>query len=277
MNADFKGAMFLSICLHFAVAVAFALFSMVTPEKDPEPFVFQMYGDPGQVVKETAPVFEPIEYKSDVVEMPDPKDFEPDIPEPVELEPEPEPEPIPLPVVPLPEPKKEPVRPEPKKEPVKPPKKEKISYQDFGAVTKPQNVPKKAPSKPRPTPSIDLSKDIAQMTRNLKNMVSSSSSSSIDSLSTGDVRSLEAYFYELQQTVRDNIETHTLGARPLEATVSFNLSANGSITNVKITRSSGDAVYDSKVLAGVKRVRFFKATPFGKSHALNFPIRQANR
>ncbi|MCH6256095.1 energy transducer TonB [Puniceicoccaceae bacterium K14] len=264
MNSDIKGPLILSACLHFVALVIATVYAFATPEKKPEPFVFEMYGDPGQPSSEPESTFKPIEYQSEDVEMPDPSEFEPEIPEP-----EPEPEPLPE-LDPAPELIEAP-EPELPAEPIVEEKPKLISYKDFGVVTKPQNVPKNRPKPKAP----DFSKDIAEMNKSLKSILASSSSSSaVNKMSTGDQRSLEAYFNSLKKLIKDNIETHSLGSRPLETEITFNLSANGSITNVSVSRSSGDSSYDAKVLAGVKRVRFFEPTPFGASHSLKIPFRQ---
>ncbi len=255
MFAEHKGPIVLSATVHFVGVLALLIASMVLPKKTPEPFVFEMYGEPGPQVSSDLPTLKPLTYESEDIEMPDPKLFEPEIPEPI---PEPVRELVPYEPVPDPEPVVEKVPEKPKL----------IRYEDFGAVKDPQNVR---------TKPVQRKVDLSSVNRDLQKMIaSSSSSSSASTMSSGDKRSLEAYFNTLMATIRDAVEIHTPGPVPLVTEVNFFLAANGSITGARITKSSGDSVYDQKVLAAFRsaKVRYFQPTPFGDSHDLNLAVRQ---
>ena len=51
----------------------------------------------------------------------------------------------------------------------------------------------------------------------------------------------------------------------MEAKVTFDITASGSILNPRISKSSGDRVFDESVLEAFRRVKSIGPTPNGKS------------
>tara|TARA_B110000037_G_scaffold217892_1_gene279833 strand:- start:508 stop:1293 length:786 start_codon:yes stop_codon:yes gene_type:complete len=259
MIAEHKGPIVLSASIHFVGVLALFIASLILPNKAPEPFEFVMYGDPGAQVSNSLPQLETLSYEVEDVPMPDPELFKPEIPEPepvVEVVPEPIADPVELVqkiVEPVPE--------------VVPDKPNLMSYKDFGEV-KEQNVRKNPVRTSKPV-------DLSSVNRDLQKMIASARSTT-GSMSSGDERSFEAYLNTLAATIRDAVEIHTAGRVPLVVEVRFLLAANGSVTGARIHTSSGDRIFDQKVLAAFKSpsVRYFRETPFGKSHELILPVRQ---
>lgn len=254
MIAEHKGPIVLSATVHFVLLLALLIASMIIPTKAPEPFVFEMYGDPGPQGADQLPTLSPLEYESQDEPEIDPKIFEPEIPEP-EAEPVQE-------LVPYEEPTPEPVAEVVSQKP------KLISYDEFGVVEKPQNI--------RKTP-IRRKVDLSSFNREVQDMIAKSrSSETVSSLGSGDKRSLEAYLNSLGVAIRDAVEPHTAGAVPLVTEVRFLVAANGSVTGVRIVKSSGDSGYDKKVLEAFRTsgVRRFLPTPFGNAHDLNLAVRQ---
>ena len=54
--------------------------------------------------------------------------------------------------------------------------------------------------------------------------------------------------------------------------VAFSVAPNGTLTNIRISRSSGNSLFDEAALAGVRAVGSFRPTPDGKTRAFNIPI-----
>ena len=252
MYFDQRGPLVLSASLHFAVLVALALFAIIKPFDKREEFQFELVA---AAMAAPAPANVPvIQYESEPLDLPKPEEFI----ETVELEPlETPPDPVPEPPV----------------------QQEKISFDDFvkehGPV-KPQNISR---SKPKPQQRVDLSRQVESMTRSLQDLMNTNlPQTKIDSLSSAQQDALASYFAQLKQRIKNAMETHPLGARSLQVVVQFDLAPTGRISNAKISRGSGDPVFDQKALDAFKKVPFFGAPPgFTASETLSFTIVQAER
>ena len=88
------------------------------------------------------------------------------------------------------------------------------------------------------------------------------------------IAALDAYFNRLVNAVRAAWEMPDSVTDLLVAKVSFHLGADGSITQVKIVKSSGSTEYDDSVVDAFQRVRSIGAVPNGKSgtYVFNFKM-----
>ena len=88
------------------------------------------------------------------------------------------------------------------------------------------------------------------------------------------IAALDAYFNRLVNAVRAAWEMPDSVSDLLVAKVSFHLGADGSITAVKIVKSSGSTDYDDSVIDAFQRVRSIGAVPGSKSgtYVFNFKM-----
>ena len=100
----------------------------------------------------------------------------------------------------------------------------------------------------------------------------------VESFSSIDQSRLNTYFGQLVQAVLNSIEIYPLGGNPLQTKVQFSLGSTGIISGVRVLASSGDSVYDQKVVEGFNRLARFKAPPgFTKTESLILTIKQRDR
>ncbi len=88
------------------------------------------------------------------------------------------------------------------------------------------------------------------------------------------IAALDAYFARLTNALRAAWEQPDSMVDLLVAKVSFHLAADGSISRVKIVKTSGSQEYDQSVLDAFSRVRSIGAVPGGKSgtYVINFKM-----
>jgi colicin import membrane protein len=88
------------------------------------------------------------------------------------------------------------------------------------------------------------------------------------------IAALDAYFNRLVNAVRAAWEMPDSVTDLLVAKVSFHLGADGSITQVKIVKSSGSTEYDDSVIEAFQRVRSIGAVPGAKAgtYVFNFKM-----
>ena len=237
MYFDQKGPLIFSASIHFAVVVFFLIKSMVNLDKPPEELIFILSAPPS-----AAELEEPtIEYTSDPFEMPDIPDLPPVIPEVIEPPAEQEPELV-IPVE---------IESKPKPKPT--------SYKDFIKETpiEPQKIPKRQPPK-----RIDLSNEIDRLKKNLPQPSEiSMPSTEWNELSNVNQDALSDYFASLKQAILQAIEAHPMTAKPLRTKVQFNLAPNGGLSGAIIISGSGDAVFDRKVIEGLRRLKRYGSPP----------------
>ncbi len=254
--------MIFSASLHFALIVFFIIKSMLQPEKKPEEIIFELYSPPAAAPAEPSPQ---IEYTPEELDLPTLDD----IPDPEIPELPPEPEPIPEETIPI--------EPEPEREPE--PVREIVDFEDFqkkNPITR-QRVPER---KPQPRRNNDISREVNRLRENLNQLPNEIAlpQTAVDSFSAVDQDRLSSYFGQLVQAVLNSIEIHPLGGNPLQTKVQFNLGPTGVISSVRVLDSSGDRVYDQKVVEGFNRLARFKAPPgFTKTESLILTIKQRDR
>jgi len=256
MYFDQKGPLIFSASLHFAIIVVFLIRSMVQPEKEPEELIFELYSPPASSAAVESPA---IEYVPEEMDLPTLEEI-PD-PEPVERPPEPEPEPEPAPEV-IPD--------EPDPPPV-------INFDDFKSSNPipRQRVPKPKPPTARTNP---LEKVVDSLVKGLEEINVELPAATISSLNASDQGQLESYFGQLVQAISNSVEIHPLGSSPLRTKVQFYLAPTGAISGARVVTSSGDAVFDQKVIDGFKRLGRFKAPPgFTSTESLTLTIKQSDR
>lgn len=237
---------------------------MLQPEKEPEEIIFELYSPPAAAPAEVSPQ---IEYTPPELDLPTLDD----IPDPEIPELPPEPERIPEETIPV----ESELEPEPEPEPVR----EVVNFDDFqrtNPITR-QRVPER---KPQPRRNNDLSREVDRLRENLNQLPNEIAlpQTAVDSFSATDQNRLNSYFGQLVQAVLNSIEIHPLGANPLQTKVQFNLGPTGVISSVRVLASSGDSVYDQKVVEGFNRLARFKAPPgFTKTESLILTIKQRDR
>jgi TonB family protein len=59
----------------------------------------------------------------------------------------------------------------------------------------------------------------------------------------------------------------------LVAEIVFDVSASGRITNVRLSRSSGNSAFDQSILAALRRATSAGPTPTGQAHQFTLPFR----
>jgi protein TonB len=207
---------------------------------------------------------EPVEPPPEVAELPDPPPPppEPEIAEPL---PEPPPEPIeepdpieeqmtaalenvevPLPTVrPPPPPPEVAEKPEPKKEPVK-----KVERR------KQQQAQK------------ELAQAKAQVTQSNRTAASQTSTGSVFSSSVSPAK----WMTRVRAKIARNARRCPGGGTGI-VTVRFSFDGSGSISNVSVARSSGDATIDNYVVSAVRRASPIPAPPSGVASSLSQPVK----
>ena len=244
--------------------------------KEEEPHIFEMVALPPSTQMTEEISLEPLLELTVDIEEPEPIELpEPPPPEP---EPEPQPEPVqetpppPQPVIQETPPPPVPVeKPEPKPEPK--PKPKIISIDDFerehGEIKEP---PKQTiQPKPKPRPTIDTSeieKRIRDAVGSVPELDVLTTTTTVD---TDIMKAWRAMLAASLDKLWKQIDTKGLGGK--EVTVSFFISAGGSISSVKVVRSSGLPRLDSLAVQTVQRLGSFQRPPSGKGEAVNVPFR----
>lgn len=233
-----------SVILHLVVLLGLFLATIVQAFKPKEkPHVFEMVDPPSEV--------------SQVQQATPPPQLPPEIPQ-VELPPVPQieiPKPQPAPVVtPKPKPKPEP---------------QLVDYRDFSKLHPKENPKPRVTPTPRPNiavPKIDVPKLVVPRNQSLNNPSAQLSAQQMSALSSYSSRlrsKLDAAWTKPAQ----------LAGVSLVAEVVFDVSASGSITNVRLSSSSGNSAFDQSVLAAFRRVASAGPTPTGQAHSFSLPFR----
>ncbi len=165
-------------------------------------------------------------------------------------EPKPKPEPKPEPKPPPPEPK-----PEPK------PEAQRISFEDFvrkhGRPEPTRRTPPPAPqANPVEVPEIRVD------TSSLDNLLAASDRNLAAGLSAAEQRVIVSYGEALVARLNAAwIRPPSLAGRDLRADVSFRVNRDGTLTNARIVRSSGNSLFDDSILAVFRSVRTVDRPP----------------
>ena len=243
-----------SVILHLVVLIALFLATIIETLKPKEkPHVFEMVNAaaPQQSVETPAETPAPPE-----IDMP-------------ELEPVPEIAPAPKPVDRPPEP----TRPAPRPAPAKP--KPKILTQEefirqFGAP-QPRQQTRPSPQRPRVTvPKIDVPKLVLPSN-------ASSSAETPRSLTQQQMSALGTYSAQLRSRLDAAwAKPSSLAGVKVAATVVFDVSSAGRISNVRLKPGSGNAAFDQSVRAAFRKVASAGPTPTGQGHSFSMTFRMTD-
>lgn len=266
MQANSPGAFFLSLTLHGLVVALLFFFSLVLHKRQPEtPKVFELVAGEGDNYAATeAPAGgETSQIKFDLPDVPAPV-IRPDPPRP---EPRPAPEPVitkapevpKAPPVKTPPPKPKPVEKAKPPEPViKPMTKEEFDRQ-FGKQKNPA-------AKPPPAPKVRAIDSAAIRTGVLGGSTNNKSGGAGGKALTREQQDLlESYIALLLQRLRAAHQKPPGLSDLLHTRVQFRIAADGTLSAVKVIRSSGVPAFDQSVLEAFARVRSIGPTPDRKS------------
>ena len=231
MTARSSGAFFVSILLHGTVVVVVLLFSRAWSRQE-SPQVFELVaGPPGEDVGTEAP-------GGPALSLPD----SPPLPEFKPPEPEPEPEAIPPPTAEKVPPKKV------EKTPPKPPPKPNLTYEEYVKRHGQRPPPKSTSTAPRPftPPKVNTKGIVGPGTG------ANQSGQGGNALSVARQNALDAYFARLRAALKQNHEKPPGLSELLSAEVEFLIAADGSISRLRIRKSSGDADFDRSCLEAFK-------------------------
>jgi protein TonB len=251
-----KNGFIVSVILHLGAVLALIVFTFFKPPEKPIPTVFELVSAPPPSAAAAQPA-EPIQFEKPPQPLPPPiKRPEPPPPKP------PEPKPIPKPV-PKPPPAAE-VVPIPKPPP-------KLSYEQFLEQQGPPKTRQPLPTNPKPVtvPRIDT-----KFSANLQESVIDFQA--LEALSGAEQSALDRYISRLREALRRNWEKPSGVASSISAEVEFNVSSNGRLTNVRITRSSGNRTFDQSVREAFDRLGSAGATPNGKPQELRITFRMTD-
>lgn len=197
----------------------------------------------------------------------------PDIPLP-DLPPVPDLADIPEPVVPQPQPP-EPTPPAPQPPAPTPPKPKVMSYEDFIRQNPLRDPQPRQPVRPQPriNPN-DVQIDVPRPT------VPSNPAPSVNNpqpLSQQQLSALGAYSAKLRsRIVAAWTKPDGLAGVGVAATVVFDVSASGRITNARLNPSSGNTAFDQSVLSAFRRVVSAGPTPTGQDHSFTMTFRMSD-
>jgi TonB family protein len=229
-----------SVILHLVVLLGLFLATIVQTFKPKEkPHIFEVVEPPSEVrqAQQAAP--------PPPMELP-----------PVELPPVPQVELPPPPPAPTPTPK-----------PTPPPEETLIDFSDYQREHgKP--TPRPQPAQPRPNitvPQIEVPKlVIPQRTpSNPSPQISPQQMSALADYSARLRSRIDAAWTKPAQLAGVN----------LVAEVIFDVSASGRMTNVRLSRSSGNSAFDQSILAAFRRATSAGPTPTGQAHQFSLPFR----
>lgn len=246
-----------AVILHLVVLIGLFLGTIVEAFKPKEkPHVFEMVDMPSQ---------------QQSVATPAPPTPPPDVPMP-ELPPVPDlasvPEPVATPPAPTPPP---PARVTPVPTPPTPGPKvmtEREFQERFGTPAPRQPTRPTTPRSPVSVPTIDVPRPI---------FPSNPTANSPRPLTQQQLSALEAYSARL----RSRIDTAwakpaSLAGVRIAATVVFDVSATGRITNARLKPGSGNSAFDQSVLAAFRKVISAGPTPTGQAHSFTMTFRMTD-
>lgn len=241
-----------SVILHIVVLVALFLATIIETLRPKEkPHVFEM------VTPASEQTF---------VDNPSPPTPAPDIPMP-DLPPVPDLAEMPEPVAQKPTPT--PPRPAPA------PQKPKVtSYEDFlrqHGAPQPRQQTRTTPTRPTVTaPAIDVPKLVVPTNP-------SPNANSPRPLTQQQLSALGAYSAQLRSRIDAAWgKPESLAGVRIAATVVFDVSASGRITNARLNPGSGNSAFDQSVLAAFRRVTSAGPTPTGQGHSFTMTFRMTD-
>lgn len=196
----------------------------------------------------------------------------PELPPVPDLAPVPEPvAPVARPTPPTPRPAPEPAaKPKPTPKPV--PKLTTLDdfIQEHGAPTPRQPTPQPTTRKPVTAPTIDVPQLYVPTN-------TSSNAPSARPLSPQQLSALDAYSSQLRSRIDAAWAKPTsLAGVRTAATVVFEVSASGRITNARLKPGSGNGAFDQSVLAAFRKVISAGPTPTGQGHTFTMTFRMTD-
>lgn len=252
MRRSTRQSLILSVSIHIIAVVALLLAGWVHLDADEEPVVFELV-TPGDLAPPTAapptesaaePSPEPVEPLPDLAAP----TFEPLLPAPADVtlpEPTPEPPPVESPK-PAPQTPPQPATPAPKQ----------LSYKEWLAQ-RDKPLPDRVQTRPNTPRKVNAPSITAPDLSRLRSTIESDRFD-FNQVAAGQRDALQSYFSTLVTRLRNAFEPPSSG---LEARVSFTVASDGSLQNVRITRSSGDDAFDLAVKQAFARVRGPGAPP----------------
>jgi len=275
MRANSPSAFFTSLALHGFVAAVIAFFTLYIAHKESAPpVIFELVAGPPTAPDElVAPALgntpNPVKLQVPRVELPPEPTPEPPVTETVKTEEAP----------PVKEPAKEDIAPPPKPAPAKTKeakpdnpiakavkKSERMSYKDY---LKKHPTPKTAPKTTAQVrtggkvPRID----VEGITGGVRggSTANKRGGGGGKAMTREEMDELSTYISFLLSALKEAHEPPPGVSDRLEAKVTFDITASGTILNPRISRSSGDAAFDESVIEAFRRVKSIGPTPNGKS------------
>lgn len=256
MQGKTKQGFVLSVLLHVAVIVGAFLISIIQPPEKPKEMIFELVAPPPSApdVPSTEPAME-FTAPTPPVPVPQPK-VEPPPPKPVPKPPPPKPKPVE-------KPKPVPTPPPPK--PVEVPK--PMSIEEFRKL----NPQKPKPKTTTPPKTVKVPRVDTRFNVNLRDTVVNVDS--LAGLSQIQQSELQNYIARLREALRlcwskpDGLPAATA------ADVEFHVAPNGSFSRIRITRSSGQTMFDASVVESFSTLGTAGQTPDGKPLHLRYTFR----
>jgi len=258
MHARSPSSIVLSVTIHLFLAALFFVTTVYVARQAKPPVIFELVAGPPTAPDElVAPALgntaAPIKLDIPKVELP-PAASEPEVQEEVPQVREATPvKPAPKPAV------KKPAATKPA--PAKP---AKVSYKDYLAKHPTPKASSKAPvQRSAKVPRIDV--------KGIANGVSGGSTDNTrgggggKALTREEQSQLNTYIAFLLNALKEAHEPPPGVSDQLEAKVTFDITAAGSILNPKISKSSGDREFDQSVIEAFRRVKSIGPTPNGKA------------
>lgn len=270
MDAKSPSSILVSLTIHAFVAILIFLTSMYVARRDKPPVIFELVDGPPTAPDELVAPALGTDQPSLKLEIPTVEPAPLPQVQPREVAPPSEPEAKEIPAV-KPAPKKPA---ETKPAPAKPKvdhsianevkKKTKMSYQDY---LKKNPLPKTSPGAPARkaanVPRIDA-KGIAAGVKG-GSTANTRGGGGGKALTREEQSQLNTYISFLLNALKEAHEPPPGVSDQMEAKVTFDITANGSILNPRISKSSGDREFDQSVIAAFRRVKSIGPTPDGKA------------
>lgn len=261
MHAKSPSAFTLSLIIHAFIAAIIFVTTVYVVQQDKPPVIFELVAGPPTAPEQlVAPALgntpNPVKLEVPKVETP------PQQEQPKTVEPEAKVETPPLPpekVKPTPV-----TKPKPDVSIAKEMKKAtRTSYQDY---LKKHPTPKPAPPSPAKAPNVQHI-DVEGIAGGKKggSTANKKGGGGGPALTREEQNELNTYISFLLQALKDAHEPPLGVSDQLEAKVTFDITASGSILNPRISKSSGNREFDDSVIAAFRKIRSIGPTPNGKA------------
>ncbi len=262
MDKTDKEAFFLAIAVHmlgFAIMLLFMLISWLRPFEEP-PVVFELV----DTLMADTPMPSP---QMDPAPQPEPEPV-PDDSQPIEL---PSLDPLrPVPVLPAPTPEPTP-QPTPRPTPVPTPTPQQVSFEEWARN---RNLPARTQPAPTPRPQrVDVPRIETDIRQSLRASVGSVEAVDTSQMTAAQRDALATYFSTLVARLQAVFDPMGAG---YSARVEFTVQADGSITNVRFLRRSGDTAFDNSVMEAFRRARSPGRPPGNPPHTRTLTFTSEN-